>query len=1136
MSLIRQSTANSLGLAYGVKSIALKGFGNEITQTLGSVTIDISVDGVRATVEFQVVQDQLLDVPMLVGQTFTEQTHVSVYKDAEKLNFFNVSHEMPFPETEIQDEVNCVKVVLAGNINLIGLACIKAIVPTQTGDTILLDTKIIGKPKHQVIVFGGAYPVKEGFVHIYVAPVTDSCKLVQGVVISRGAYVKLVRQIVSPLSDPLKSSKIDEKEIIVGDTVNDLQREKLLEVLRRYNHCFASTLNELGCTNAAEMNIEVNSKQPVVYRPYRLAHKERENVREMVKEMLDAGIVRDSVSEYASPIILVRKKDGKMRMCVDYRMLNSITVKERYPMPNIEDEIARLSGQAYFITLDLTSGYYQVPISEKSKPLTSFVTPDGQYEFNRMPFGLANAPAIFQRMMNKVLGATRYDGATAYIDDVLIYGKDVEECLSRLDKVLQMIEAANLTLNLSKCRFLRDRIDYLGYEISAAGVRPGEKKIQCVVDFPRPKDQHTVRQFLGLVGYFRKFIKNFAILAHPLTKLLAKDVSWSWADEEEHAFQTLKSRLVDRPVLAIYDVTAETELHTDASKVGIGGVLLQRSCSSDPFRPVAFYSRKTSPEEKHFHAYELETLAVVCSLKKFRVYVLGQNFKIVTDCSALRSTFSKRDIIPRVARWWLLMQEFQFTIEYRPGKSMSHVDALSRNPVSDDETYNALDQYPTVMTINSEDWLHTLQMGDSELSRIRDVLTTDIDADRLKYIRDNFLIKDNKLYKFIDGDQDNIRWVVPKGARWQICRLNHDDIGHFGVEKTLERIKSTYWFAKMAKFVKKYVNACIECAYAKKDGSSKEGHLHPIEKIDIPFHTLHVDHLGPFVRSRQGNSYLLVVVDGFTKFALAKPVRNTKSESTIKVLDDIFCTFRVPDRLISDRGTSFTSHAFKRYCLDKGIKHVLNAVASPRANGQVERYNRTILNSLTAQNLNSDERDWDVAVGKVQWGLNNTIQKTTGKTPTEILFGTCMSAEANPRLNALRQETRKDDDVTTVRENVKDKIDIEQEKQKQSYDRDRHPARVYAEGELVKITKTNFQNEGKSKKLLPIYVGPYRVIKILGNDRYRVASIPGLKGTRNKRQTTVAADRMRPWVNIAALEVDESNNSDSHSEGTENED
>lgn len=324
----------------------------------------------------------------------------------------------------------------------------------------------------------------------------------------------------------------------------------------------------------------------------------------------------------------------------------------------------------------------------------------------------------------------------------------------------------------------------------------------------------------------------------------------------------------------------------------------------------------------------------------------------------------------------------------------------------------------------------------------------------------------------------------------------------------------------MKRFIKKYVSACIECAYAKGSSSTREGLLHPIPKSDKPFHTLHIDHLGPFVKSTKGNTHLLVIVDGFTKFVFIRPVRNTNTQNVIKVLNDIFDTFRNPDRIISDRGSCYTSHAFKKFCLDRGIKHILNAVASPRANGQVERYNRTILDSLTAQNLKHSEREWDSQVGKVQWGLNNTFQKTTGKTPSEVMFGTLMSSEVNPILNDIVNETRDPSELSTIRLQVKNNIDIEQEKQKQYYDKGRKPARTYNCGDLVKITKTAFQNDGKSTKLMPSFEGPYKVIKVLPNDRYKVAPIAGFEGMRKKRKTTVAADRMKPWIHIAALDVE----------------
>lgn len=1122
VTLIKQSVATKLGYEHNGVTSAMRGFGNSLVHSLGSTPLTISIDGVAATVNCKVVEDHLLDRPMLIGQSYSEQPHVVVVKDSTKLQFLDVGTEVP--SDCYSEEKQSIRVRVVEFTRLYGSASVRAATEVEFSGNVLLDTKVVGKPTEQYVVLGGVHEVKRGRLNVTVTPCSIPCLLQKNFVFSRTERIEEVRRVVMGPTTPTDSEgkiacQFDECHVKLGNNVSEQDKTKLLQLLQRYKHCFAFDLADLGCTDVTQMQIELNSDRPVVYRPYRLSHHEREKVRDMVGEMLEAGVIRESVSNYASPIILVRKKDGKVRMCIDYRMLNSITVKERYPMPIIEDEVCRLAGQAWFITLDLISGYYQVPIAEQNKHLTAFVTPDGQYEFNRMPFGLANAPAVFQRMMNRVLGPVRFSGATVYIDDVLVYGKNAEEALTRLEEVLQLLDNANLKLNLSKCSFLQNKIEYLGYEISSTGMRPGEAKIRSVSEFPQPQNVHAVRQFLGLVSYFRKFIRGFAELASPLTKLLKKDSKWEWQGAQQGAFEELKSRLVTRPVLAIYDHAAETELHTDASRLGIGGVLLQRpQGSTESFKPVAYYSRQTTPEEKNFHSYELETLAVVCALRKFRVFLLGKDFKIITDCSALRSTFQKRDLIPRIARWWLALQEFDCTVEYRAGGKMAHADALSRNPVTDGEA-QCSEEFSTILAISNEDWLLTLQLGDSELERIRNIINSSLDLKGLNYIHENYLIKDNKLFKCLNGDKTNIRWVVPKGARWQVCRMNHDDIGHVGSEKTLERMKKHYWFPKMSRFVKKYVASCIDCTYAKKTATN-EGLLHPIPKVEIPFHTLHTDHLGPFVRSKGGNTHILVTVDSFTKFVFIKPVKNTKTQNVIKALGDIFDTFRNPDRIISDRGSCFTAHAFKRFCLDRGIKHVLNAVASPRSNGQVERYNRTILDSLTAQNIRDDEKNWDKHLGRIQWGLNNTLQKTIGRAPAEVMFGTMMNSESKPSLNEVTNLTRENCDLSSLRNEVKDKIDREQIIQKNNYDKGRRPARIYKNGELVKITKTAFQNDGKSTKLLPSYEGPYKVVKVMGNDRYKVAPIPGFEGMRNKRKTSVASDRMKPWIHIASLELD----------------
>lgn len=301
---------------------------------------------------------------------------------------------------------------------------------------------------------------------------------------------------------------------------------------------------------------------------------------------------------------------------------------------------------------------------------------------------------------------------------------------------------------MSKCSFMKSKVDYLGYEISFQSVQPGERKINAVKNYPHPKNVHELRQFLGLAGYFRKFICNFSIIALPLTRLLKKDVIFVWDQEQETAFNDLKLKLVSQPTLAIYDHNAETELHTDASKYGIGGILLQRQLD-DKMHPIAYYSRTTCKEEQRYHSYELETLAVVNSLKHFRVYLLGLEFKIFTDCNSVRSAFAKRDLVPRIGRWWLSIQDFNFSIEYRPGVNMSHVDALSRNSIETDKS--VVDVSVNIMNVSTEDWILAAQLKDERCKYIYEILNKKPIDKEEKLIYKDYKLHNNRIYRVTES-------------------------------------------------------------------------------------------------------------------------------------------------------------------------------------------------------------------------------------------------------------------------------------------------------------------------------------------------------------------------------------------------
>lgn len=1114
-TLIRHSEAVRLGIAWTDNNLpTMRGIGNSIVRPLGVSNVTIEIQDIVEEVVAYIVDDSVIKYSVLIGHSFTEKPGITITKTTDSLIF---------TRDRSVKLLLCLKTdVILPPKEMFTLPCIST---NKYSGSVRVSGSIRGTSKNEYYLMPGEYDIDCGEGKILVQNFSDNT-----IYLRQGSLVTRAVCIGDHLSINLLDFDNPETSLTInyGKQLNEDEVSRLKGLLKSYDTCFSENLNDLGLTNVVQMEIDLNDTQPVVYRPYRLSFPERQVVQSMVREMIDADIVCESNSSYASPVLLVKKKTGESRLCVDYRALNNKTKKEHYPLPLIDDQLDRLVGNSLFTSLDLASGYYQIPVAVKSQDKTAFVTPDGQYEFKRMPFGLANAPSVFQRAMNKVLSKVNY--TIVYMDDVLIPSETFDQGMRRLKEVLQLFKDAGLTLKIKKCNFFCTELEFLGFHVSGQGIRPGTRKTLAIDNFPTPRNVHDVRRFIGLASFFRRFVKDFALIARPLTDLLKSKFEWKWTTEQSESFRILKSKLVERPILALYNPNLETELHTDASKLGIAGILLQRGVDG-LLRPVAYYSRKTSADEQKFHSFELETLAVVASLNRFRVYLLGLKFKIVTDCNALRTTLTKRDLIPRISRWWIQFQEYNCEIEYRSGSNMAHVDALSRGPVgepTDMDTEHVLD----VLHVDVRDWIATVQADDSEIRRVREIL----EDDKTKFVadvRNNYQLKGNYVYKILD---EGLRWVVPRGCRWQVLRMNHDDVGHFGFEKTLNRIRGSFWFPKMRRFIKKYVAACLECAHHKTPGGAKEGMLHPIPKLEKPFHTLHADHLGPFIRSKRGNMYLLVIIDAFTKFINIRAVRDTKSITAIKVFKEHFSYFGVPSRLITDRGTCFTSSKFKDFTDKLKIKHILNAVATPRANGQVERFNRTISDALSAKCHGGNDNIWDEYIGEVQLGINTTINKTTGKSPSELLFGCrLMNASENILADVITETTERieGDALDRLRSDARERIEKQQEYAKKQFDKHRTCQRQYSVGDLVRIERTVIDKDhvGKSQKLIPKFQGPYRILKILPNDRFLVEDTPLTRRGNRRYENVVALDKIHPWMNFKGYTSD-STDSD-HSEGPE---
>ena len=461
----------------------------------------------------------------------------------------------------------------------------------------------------------------------------------------------------------------------ISEDLNKDQHQQLRQLLHEYNDVLQSTP---GRTAVTEHTIETGEACPIRMAPYRVPHAYRGQVEKELEEMLAAGIAEPSTSDWAAPIMLVKKKDGTLRFCVDYRRLNSQSRVDPYLMPRVDDLIDKLGHARYLTTLDLARGYWQVPMESRSREKTAFITPQGLFQFTVMPFGLQGAPATFQRMMDCILkGMSNY--AAAYLDDLVVYSESWKEHLDHLAQVLARLREAGLTAKPSKCNFAMSQCVYLGHIVGNGRVQPETSKVQSVEHWPTPETKKQVRAFLGLTGYYRKFIPNYASTAAPLTDLTRKFApnKISWTAQCEVAFKQLKAVLCSSPVLYSPNFEKEFVLQTDASDRGVGAVLNQMG-DDNLEHPMAYFSKKLLPREEKYSTVEEECLAVKLGVQAFRVYLLGRPFKIQMDHCSLAWLDRLKDSNPRLARWSLALQPYQFTIDYRPGIANGNADALSR--------------------------------------------------------------------------------------------------------------------------------------------------------------------------------------------------------------------------------------------------------------------------------------------------------------------------------------------------------------------------------------------------------------------------------------------------------------------------
>lgn len=874
-------------------------------------------------------------------------------------------------------------------------------------------------------------------------------------------------------TDVMKIDCVDSNELEVPQEY----REKIENLIKHYEP-------RKNVETTVETKIVLVSEDPIMSRPRRLAPKERKVLDEQIEQWLKDKVIRPSVSEFSSAVVIVPKKDNAYRVCIDYRQLNKRIIRDCFPMPLIEDLIDELSGAIVFSTLDLKNGFFHVPVAEASQKYTSFVTPSGQYEFLKTPFGLSVSPANFLRFVSITFAdLLRQKIIKIYMDDIIIPGTCMEDAFNKLKITIGVAAEKGIDINWKKCNFLKNEVDFLGYRISNGCIRPSAQKIQAVQRFPEPTMKKHIQSFLGLTGYFRKFVRDYAKTARPLSDILKENSEFTFGFEQREAFLKLKKTLTSEPVLKIFDRDAETEVHTDASQEGYGAVMLQRSKDGKDFHPVYYMSCKTSDVEKRYHSYHLEALAVIKAIEKFRVYLLGKKFKLVTDCSAFEKTLKTTKELPaKVARWVMFLEEFDYTVEHRAGDKLKHVDALSRHPIM-------------VIEDNLTALIKENQKKDERLNVIRQLLAKEPYKD--------YIMESDILMKF-NGQKNVI--ALPAAMHTETIRKMHEN-GHFGAKKVTEAIMDKYYIPKLQEKIEKHISCCVPCVLAERKRGKKEGELMPIPKGDTPMDTYHIDHLGPMTNTSKMYKYLFVIIDGFSKFAWIYPTKTTNAKEVLDKLIVQQKSFGNPRRIVTDKGAAYTSNDFEQYCRDEGIEHVTITTGIPRGNGQVERLHQVIISVLAKLAINDPDK-WYRHVNSVQRCINNTYQRSVATTPFEVMFGVKMNHCDDADIIALIEEEAVqifDEARDDMRQAAKRAIQRMQEENRRNHNRRCKPAKQYKVNDLVFIKRTQF---GTGLKIKKKFLGPYKISQVNGKNRYEVIRVGESEGP---RITSTSADFMKPY-------------------------
>lgn len=841
---------------------------------------------------------------------------------------------------------------------------------------------------------------------------------------------------------------------------DEKQRQQLQQILWKHGKLF--DLSRPSIIKATVQHaIETGTHPPIYTSPYRVSYKDEQIQRDEIDKLLKQGIIEESISPWSSPIVLVRKKDGSVRFCIDFRKLNNITTKDAFPMPRIDDIFDHLAQAEYYTTIDFKSGYFQVGLDPKDRPKTAFSTRDQHYQFKVLPQGVTNGPPAFQRIVSQILGPTRWQHSLAYLDDVIIYSPTFDQHLIHLDDILNRLNNANFRLNINKCQIAKTSIDYLGHHIEHSHIRPNADNIRALLETQQPTTAKEAFRFVKAAEYYRKFIPGFSTIAQPLHKYApttkeqrtqkSQTTPITLTDNELHAFNKLKKILTNDLVLRIPDPQLPFKIQTDASKIGIGAVLMQTHPNGD--LPIAYLSKKLTSTQMNWPATEQECYAIIYAIEKWHKYLDGRTFIIETDHKPLLPFNLKQQLNSKCERWRLKLQQYQFSIRYIKGKHNTVADYLSRSPV--DDGMNDDDDYtPTKSTATQTDNymktqiiapVMTRQQAKQQLDERTDDHSIEQTCDRQNHERNIDIPVDhscslqrnqvhtpavddasNKILPFTweqleklqhqDDEINNIIRnienhkeyfiednmlmkktsppvpVVPKGRiRADIIKIYHDtpaNGAHFGRDRTIKKIQQRYFWPDMTSDIRHYIKTCLPCLKNNPQRQKPPGALKPIKPPEGVWQLLTMDFHGPITpTTKNGNKYIILLTDVLSKFVITKAVRDCTASTAARFLTEDVILKYGTPRCIL---TDNGTH-FTATMMTELFKRIgiTHLYSTPYHPMTNGQIERfnSTMDAKIAALSNEKRTNWDEQLSYVTFNYNTSIHKTTGQIPFELIYG-----------------------------------------------------------------------------------------------------------------------------------------------------